>query len=124
MAKIVTGSISLSLSSVPAMATSASLSTTQIATGGYGYYAITSFPISVWTSVYLGAITQDLGYVFFKNGSSTNYVEVAIDSGGTKIVSKIPPLKFTFLCAHGGTAAYWIRANTASCLVTVWAAQL
>jgi len=114
----------LSLSSVPPLATSASLSTLQVAVGGFGYYAIQNFPTVTWTSVYLGAITSDLGYVYFKNGSSTNYIEVAIDSGGTKIFAKIPPLKFAFICAHSGTAAYWIRANTAACDVTVWAAQL
>lgn len=119
----ITGSITLSLSTVPALTTgTVSLSAAQVATGGY--YAIQSFPITTWTAVYLGPITQDLGYIFFKNNSSTNYIEVAIDSGGTKIFTKILPLKFAFIPAHSGVAAYWIRANTAACPVVVWAVKL
>jgi len=117
-----TGSITLSLSTVPPLTTgTVALSATQAATGGY--YAIQSFPTVSWTAVYLGAITQDLGYIFFKNNSTTNYVEVAVDNAGAKIFTKLTPGKFAFIQAHSGVAGYWIRANTASCPVLVWAVK-
>lgn len=118
----ITGSITLSLSTVPALTTgTVALSAAQVVAGGY--YAITSFPITTWTAVYLGAITQDLGYIFFKNNSTTNYIEIATDNAGAKIFTKLTAGKFAFIQAHSGVAAYWIRANTAACPVLIWAVK-
>lgn len=58
--------------------------------------------------------TEGMTKVTFKNEDSTNYVELALDSGMTNIFAKIPAGQGMTLCCHTGNPTYYARANTAA----------
>lgn len=68
--------------------------------------------------IVLGTITT-LGWAFFINRDTTNFVEIRSGTGGTKII-KIPAGKFAFFFWGSGLTAPYIISDTASCKVEYW----
>ena len=64
-----------------------------------------------------------IGYVMFKNMDSTNFVQLALDSGvSTQIFAKLLPGDFTIIKA--ATATMYAKADTANVNLFVMAIEL
>lgn len=70
----------------------------------------------------IGEIPSPAGMIFVQNNDATNYVELSLDSGMTKIFAKLKAGEFAVWRPHTAGAIY-ARANTADCSCTVIALQ-
>lgn len=59
--------------------------------------------------------TEGLTYLWLYNVDSTNYIEIALDSGMTQIFCKLLAGQPAMIRAYTGNPTYYARANTAAC---------
>lgn len=74
-----------------------------------------------WTAIPLGSLAS-FDLLCVKNTDGTNYVEIATANDGTGIFGKLTPARFSFIACNP-SATYYIRANTASCVVQLSAVE-
>lgn len=61
-------------------------------------------------------------HIWITNLDATNYIELAVDSGGTYVFGKL--LAGESVCAKRIPALPYVRANTASCQIAVTACEI
>lgn len=112
-------SASLGYSSTEATFTgSGSVTTTQSGTGAILNVQAVG---TTYEALALGDISS-LGALLITNDDATNYVEVDSSSSFTSFPQKIRPGKSVLLAPQ--TTTLYVKANTASCNITVTAVQL
>ena len=74
-----------------------------------------------WVALGLPAAVAAPCHIVVQNLDATNFVEIAVDSGGSNIVAKL--LAGEFVQIKRIPAIPYIRANTASCACVAWAYQ-
>ncbi len=74
-----------------------------------------------WTAIPLGSLAS-FDLLAVKNTDATNYVELATANDGSAIFAKLTAGRFSFVACNP-SATYYVKANTASCVIQISAGE-
>lgn len=116
MAVTITRTIQASINLISSGLSSAvSKSLTETSTGSDSIVEAQTIATGSWQAIGIGNCAS-ADWILLLNTDTTNYVEVAIDSGGSNKIAKLSAGRFLILPLSSGVTLY-AQANTAACVI-------